>query len=228
MRARRNVPRPGGLSSSSVPSIAPDPVGEPAQPGAARGVGAAAPVVGHLDQQLLLPLRDPDAGVGRAGVLRHVGQALGDDEVGRGLDGRGKPAVEREAQLDRDGGARGEALQGRVEAPLGEHRGVDPGREVAQLVDGGAGLLDRPVEELAGGAGLRVPALARELEVDQERDEPLLGTVVQVAPEPPALGVPHRDDPRAGLAQGHDAAPAAPPPGGRSPSPGRRRPRRRA
>ena len=144
------MPRPGGLSSSSVPSSAPTRSASPRSP-VPRAVSAPPrPSSATSTSSSSSSLRDPHAGVGRSGVLRHVGEALGDHEVGRGLDRRGKPAVEREAQLDRDGGARGEALQGGVEAPLGEHRGVDPGREVAQLVDGGAGLLDRPVERARG------------------------------------------------------------------------------
>ena len=43
----------------------------------------------------------------------------------------------------------------------------------------------------------RREALARELELDHQRDEPLLGAVVEVAAEPPALGVARLDDPGA-------------------------------
>ena len=44
-------------------------------------------------------------------------------------------------------------------------------------------------------------ALARELQLDHQRHQPLLRAVVQVAPEPPALGVAGLDEPRARRAQ---------------------------
>ena len=62
---------------------------------------------------------------------------------------------------------------------------MDPGRQLAQLCDGFPGALERLLDEFAGGARLGVPALARELEVEQQGDEPLLRAVVQVAPETP-------------------------------------------
>ena len=50
-------------------------------------------------------------------------------------------------------------------------------------------------------AGSPVEALARELQLDHQRHQPLLRAVVQVAPEPPALGVARLDQPRARRAQ---------------------------
>ena len=50
-------------------------------------------------------------------------------------------------------------------------------------------------------AGSSLEALARELQLDHQRDQPLLRAVVQVAAEPPALGVAGLDQPRAGRAQ---------------------------
>ena len=104
---------------------------------------------------------------------------------------------------------------------------MDARRELAQLVDGGAGVVDRPLEQPACRRGIGLPALARELQVDLERDEPLLRPVVEVAREAPALGVARLDDARARGAQRLQAARAARPPAARSRSRARRCRRRR-
>ena len=49
------VPAPGGLCDLEAPAERVDPVGQPAQPGAAGGVRAAAAVVGDLDARALRP-----------------------------------------------------------------------------------------------------------------------------------------------------------------------------
>ena len=49
--------------------------------------------------------------------------------------------------------------------------------------------------------GVALPALAGELQLEHQRDEPLLGAVVEVAAEAPPLGVAGLDDPRARGAQ---------------------------
>ena len=78
---------------------------------------------------------------------------------------------------------------------------MDAGREVAQLLDRRLRVGERAVDELARASGSLVEALARELQLDHQRHEPLLRAVVQVAAEPPALGVAGLDEARARGAQ---------------------------
>jgi hypothetical protein len=74
--------------------------------------------------------------------------------------------------------------------------------ELAQFPQGDAQLVFRLVDAgaLAGvGGGFELGAGKTQRE--READQPLLGTVVQVALQPPALGVTGGDDPRAGGTQ---------------------------
>ena len=111
MTARSRVPSPRGLTTVSVPSRAPDAVRQPAQARARVGRGAADAVVAHLDDQLAPGDRHLHRGGRRLRVLGHVGQRLGDDEVGGGLDRRRQPVGRRLEHLDRDGRAPGEGLR---------------------------------------------------------------------------------------------------------------------
>ena len=85
---------PGGLSTVRVPSTAAarwasprSPVPPPSAGTAASGPsGAAAAVVGDDDPQPVADAFDGDLGVAGVGVLGDVGERLGDDEVGDGLD----------------------------------------------------------------------------------------------------------------------------------------------
>ena len=60
---------------------------------------------------------------------------------------------------------------------------------------------ERAVDQLAGARRVALEPLARELELDHQRDQPLLGAVVEVAAEPAALGVTGLDEPGARRAQ---------------------------
>ena len=71
---------------------------------------------------------------------------------------------------------------------------MDARRQLAQLVDRQARIDERLVERRQGGVGVALPLPARDLEAEQERDEPLLRPVVQVARQAAALGVAGLDD----------------------------------
>ena len=58
-------------------------------------------------------------------------------------------------------------------------------------------LVGRVGEDLLRDAGIGAELRLREPQCERERDEPLLRAVVQVALEPPALGVGGLDEPRA-------------------------------
>ena len=96
--------------------------------------------------------RDGYLGLGRLCVLGHVGERLGDDEVGHGLHaGRGGP-WRIHTQPDRQRGARREAGQGRVQAPVVEHGRMQAADELAHLSKHQYGLIVRISDRLAHGS----------------------------------------------------------------------------
>ena len=108
------------------------------------------------------------------------------------------PQVDGHRRSGRDRGQRG------VESTVGQHGGVDAAGEVAQLGQRllrlGVGL----VEQLPRLVGVGGKSLAGHAEVHREGDEPLLRAVVEVALDPPALGLGRVDHPRAArLEDGH-------------------------
>jgi len=120
-------------------------------------------------------------------VLGHVGERLGDDEVGGRLDRGRQPA---DVRLDRHGhrASGRERRERRVQAAVGQDRRVDAADELAQLREGRLRLLVRFVEQPA--RRLRVAAgelVARHAEVEREGHEPCLDAVVEVALEPAPL-----------------------------------------
>ena len=71
----------------------------------------------------------------------------------------------------------------RVEPALGQDRGVNTAREVAELVDR-TGQLGGGAIELGGELGeIGRHRCPRRAHLQRDRDEPLLGAVMQVAPE---------------------------------------------
>ena len=137
----------------------------------------------------------------RARVLRDVGQRLGDREVRGGLDGRREAAGRHLAQLHGDRGPAGEALDRRGQAALGQHRRVDPPRQLAQLARRGCQLVREPVQERCDRRGVGLHPRAHHAHVERQGDEPLLRAVVQVALDLAARGVRRGHDPHARLAQ---------------------------
>ena len=74
---------------------------------------------------------------------------------------------------------------------------MDAARERAQLLERAHDLGVGLVEELLDALASSPSAAARELERQPDPEQPLLGAVVEVALEPPPLGVPRLDDARA-------------------------------
>ena len=133
-------------------------------------------------------LRARDGGPRGLRVLRHVGQQLGDAEVGDRLDGRRRPRLEGDGELRRDGAAGGQRGE-RALQPDVERGRVDAPGDVAQLGDGLLGSPVRLVDELAHPFEVDlVPALELLLghpEAHGQSDQLGLGAVVQVALDPP-------------------------------------------
>src|SRR4051794_40114220 len=83
----------GWAVDAKVPVERLDTVGETVQARAAPGVRSADAVVGDADEDAPVVAQHADGDVGRVGVLGDVGDRLGDEVVGRGLDGLGQALV---------------------------------------------------------------------------------------------------------------------------------------
>ena len=91
IRALMSVPAPGGLSTSSVPSSAPTRSSSPRSPLPPAASAPPTPSSRTSTTRAAVLAPHVDARVGRLRVLGDVGQRLGDDEVGRGLDRAREP-----------------------------------------------------------------------------------------------------------------------------------------
>ncbi len=92
-------------------------------------------------------------------------------------------------------------MEGGGEPLVREERRVDASREVPQILQGAAGLRLDLGEKLHDLLRVAIGQLAREPRLHRERDQLLLGAVVDVALESPALLVLGRDQAPAGSAQ---------------------------
>ena len=164
--------------------------------GAAAEIGTAGAVVVDGDAQ------DSVCGVGLdgdrerrgAGMLGRVGQRFGDDKVGRDLDRLRETARGAHVEFDRDRGAAGECFQRRPQSAFGEDGRVNAACELAQIIESGVES-GRDAVQLPGEIGRR--GRLRLAQLQRQRDQPLLGAVVQVALEALARLVGGGDDPRA-------------------------------
>ena len=101
-----------------------DPVGEAAQARSRRRIRSADAVVDDLDCRAR-PVGDhAHAHQGGLAVLARVGERLGDEVVGGGLDGRRQPPRQPDVELDRNGRTDRACLERRLEALAGEERRV--------------------------------------------------------------------------------------------------------
>ncbi len=118
-------------------------------------------------------------------MLGCVGQSLGDDEVRHRFQGLGEAALHPDVELDRKGGAAGKRLQRRPETTLGQDRRVDAPHVLAELVGRAREPGGHVVEPRPEIGELRGHYLPRSTQLKDQRDEPLLRAVVEVALDPP-------------------------------------------
>ncbi len=190
----RCVPPPRGLTIVERAAVRRDPVAESGEPRAAADDRAADAVVGdaHVERPVLA--ERPHGDLRRRGVLDRVRDRLAGDEVGGRLDARGD-ALARRVDLDRDRRRPREVAQ-RGREPVVEPRRAHAGRDLAQVADRRADLVHDLVERRREHLRLARQRQLQATELDAERDEPLLGAVVEVALEPAPLLVAGLDDPR--------------------------------
>ena len=110
-------------------------------------------------------------------------------------------SVGHAADQHRHGSARGERLERRAEPAVAEQRRVDPPRQLAQLLDRELGLLPRLRHQLGRARRIARDPRLREPEREGHGDEPLLGAVVEIALDAPALLVRGGEDALPGVAQ---------------------------
>ena len=146
--------------------------------------------------------RDRDAHARGVGVLRDVRQRLGHDVERRGLD-RGRQPLAGHLRRARPGaapGRRATRAPGRARGRSAPPGGSRARARAAPRARARARRRPRRGARRAAAGSLVEPRLG-EPERQRERDEPLLRAVVQVALEPPALGVARLDDARTRAAQ---------------------------
>ena len=103
IRQVRRVPLPGGLLTSSVPSTAAIRSARPDKPDPRRWSAPPTPSSMTSRTTLSAAPRDRDGHLRGAGILRNVGQGLGDDEVEAALDRSTRALVEVVPEHDRHG-----------------------------------------------------------------------------------------------------------------------------
>ena len=163
-----------------------DPLLQPGQPAAPR-VRAAGSVVGDLDHKHCPVEMQRHARTRARRMLGDVGQRLGNDKVGRGLDHRWETVLEPSVNLDVHRRPARQRLDRGDQTAIGEHGWRDAAREVPELPDRGGRLLaglahQRRAVGVIGKPLLRAPELHR------ERDQSGLRSIVQIALDPAELG----------------------------------------
>ena len=132
-------------------------------------------------------------------MLGHVLQTFQAAEVHRGLERLGLAPHPVGLDPDRHRGALRDLLQRRTEALRAQDRRHGAVRHPAQLLDRQLDLVVEPLQDRPVLTVLEL--LAREREVDAQRQQPLLCAVVQLALDSFALGLADLEQPRARRAQ---------------------------
>src|SRR5262249_57551658 len=102
-----------------------------------------------------------------------------------------------ELGVDGGGGSAHQGAQRRAEPTAGELRRMEAAGELSYLLEDRLDLPRHPLEPLVGAPQFGRDRRLQGLKVEAERDQPLLGAVVQVALDPPPRLVAGRDDARA-------------------------------
>ena len=149
-------------------------------------VGAADAVVAHLDREQGVQQPAAHGRPARLAVPGDVGQRLADREVRGDLDRARQAARQGDVDVDLDRGAAGGVGDGGPQATVGQDLRVDAADQLAQLGEGLLRLLLRLVDACGGGrAGRQVEP--GEPQRHRQRDQALLGAVVEVALDAPPL-----------------------------------------
>ncbi len=122
-------------------------------------------------------------------MLVGVGERLGGDVIAGHFDELRKAAGKVDGQIDGKAWSLGQRLQGTAESGIAHDRRAETAGEAAQLLDCIVEFAHRLGEQRGHGRiALRLPA--RQTKGQRQSHKPLLGAVVQVAFDPPALAIP--------------------------------------
>ncbi|OLD99497.1 MAG: hypothetical protein AUG91_06665 [Actinobacteria bacterium 13_1_20CM_4_69_9] len=127
-------------------------------------------------------------------MLADVGDALRDDVVGGHLERLLEAVVDVDEQVDRDRRPCHHRLERHVQPVAAENRRMDSVRNVAELRERQRDLLPRLVEPRLR-VRLGVELLLQHVELERERDQTLLRSVVEIPFEPLPLLLTRGDHP---------------------------------
>ena len=196
--ARHGRPAAGRADDAQAAVERLDAVGEAAQARALDVVGAADAVVGDLDDQppVVAP-RPRTLALDACAYLATFVSASEHEVVGGELDGPGSRPGDVDGQVHVHRRRARQRVERRPEPVVLEHGRMHAAGELAQLLErrARAPRARRPCLLLRRPGRARRRSSSRSCE--RERDEPLLRAVVEVALEPPALGVAGLDEPGA-------------------------------
>src|SRR3954451_24356666 len=113
-------------------------------------------------------------------MLADVRKALRDDIERGHFDLLGQATIESDREAQRDRRAGGDRLQSDLQTMPAQHGGMEAPRNGAKLVERDSDLLPRLIETRASVLIAR-DLLLEQAELERERDQALLGAVVQVA-----------------------------------------------
>ena len=157
----------------------------------AAGVGAASSVVFHGELEPSIGDVHIDSDPRRARVLLGVGDRLARHEPGTCFQLVTEACLDG-VDVDGHRGPSGEVVEGGGDAPVAQHHWMQAVGQVAQLGDRRLQLLDAVSSSKAESVVAAVEL--RRLQRHRQRQQPLLGPVVQVALEPSPFGRLRRRD----------------------------------
>ena len=128
-------------------------------------------------------------------VFGRVCKRLGDQVVRGDLGAFGQPLVDSEFELNRDGGTAREHLDRRAESPSGQNRWVHPPGYLLEVIQDTCQSCNDLRNLLAQCRTLGRHAGLGCAQLKPERDQPLLGTVVQIPFESTSSVITGCDDP---------------------------------
>src|SRR5512132_2059708 len=121
-------------------------------------------------------------------MLDRVCEALGDDVVDGCFDPFVKARRRSPDDLDRERSTVRERPESGLESVVAEHSRMKSARELAQFLERELELLANRREDRARSCRILLEAFLGVSQLDGQDDEALLGAVVEIALEPPALG----------------------------------------